>query len=75
MSEMTSGLVELLPCPFCGGEKIFVGIIRDGSEVCCANFKCLATVTAHHPNGKSKAIAAWNARAPLPAPPAKDTIV
>lgn len=55
---------ELKPCPFCGGTKMLPGSIRDGAQICCANFKCLATVTAFNPNAQAKASTIWNTRTP-----------
>lgn len=55
------GSEKLLPCPFCNGEGLGVTSVRDGYEVWC---RCGAQMTAHNPNGRAKAIAAWNTRAP-----------
>lgn len=52
--------VGFLSCPFCGGEKIRDGYIRDGSRVYCAD--CSASVTAFHPNASRHATALWNCR-------------
>lgn len=51
---------ELKPCPFCGGESVYVEQI--GSEgyfnVCCRN--CLANVPLS--GSRETAVAAWNCR-------------
>lgn len=50
---------ELQPCPHCGNERIGMTSIRDGYEVWC---KCGATMQAHNPNARQKAIDQWNMR-------------
>ncbi len=51
---------KLLDCPFCGGEKIRDGHIRDGRRVYCAD--CSASVTAFQPNASEHAASLWNCR-------------
>lgn len=52
--------IELKPCPFCGGESVYVEQI--GSEgyfnVCCRN--CLANVPLS--GSRETAVSAWNCR-------------
>ncbi|KQV28144.1 hypothetical protein ASC97_07295 [Rhizobium sp. Root1203] len=50
----------LKPCPFCGGEKIRDGYIRDGRRIYCAD--CSASVTAFQPEASNRAAALWNCR-------------
>lgn len=56
--------VELLPCPFCGGDS-HLGGGTDGSFVNCTD--CLASTNILRPEGQtdSDAIAHWNRRASL----------
>lgn len=51
---------ELKPCPFCAGEKIRDGYIRDGRRIYCAD--CSASVTAFQPNASESAKSLWNCR-------------
>ena len=65
---------ELQPCPHCGNERIGMTSIRDGYEVWC---KCGATMQAHNPNARQKAIDQWNMRhrlAALTSAPAGDGV-
>lgn len=69
MSEKT----ELLPCPFCGSDRVTVWNIRDGMEAVCKDCKSRGTSTFHGPGLKDnpndtweRAVAAWNTR-PAPA--------
>lgn len=55
---------ELLPCPFCGGDKIDGMFIRDGWRIGCMD--CSAGVSAYHPEAHKKAAEKWNRRAPPP---------
>lgn len=51
----------LKPCPFCGGEGVFLRTAVDGSAhiVGCANCPCCIGI-----QGEGEANAAWNTRAP-----------
>ena len=62
---LTPEMVEIEPCPFCGGEAEFV---QDTSEayVECTNDMCGAcsgNFGYHSGDQKAQALAAWNARA------------
>lgn len=62
---LTPEMVEILPCPFCGGEAEF---IQDTCEayVECTNDMCGAcsgNFGYHSGDQKAHALAAWNARA------------
>ena len=63
------GQQELLPCPFCGSEKVSADrYIRDGREVVCRT--CQASVGAFNPDANKKAIEKWNRRVnPTPVSP------
>lgn len=52
--------IELKPCPFCGGEKITEGYIRDGGQISCRG--CGAATHAFLPNAIPKAKEKWNTR-------------
>jgi hypothetical protein len=56
----------LKPCPFCNGEKIRDGHIRDGRQIYCAD--CSASVTAFQPDASKHATSLWNCRPGEPAP-------
>lgn len=57
---------KLLPCPFCGSEKISQdNYIRDGREVHCRD--CGAATHAFMPDANFKAVAKWNNRRSLDA--------
>jgi hypothetical protein len=64
--------VELLPCPFCGGQATLVNSnpSRNLFRVQCQN-NCAVHPASDWHSGASKAItiAAWNKRAPLPSDP------
>jgi len=51
---------DLLPCPFCGGEKIVDVYIRDGREVKCTS--CGGSVHAFQPDASAQARLKWNTR-------------
>jgi Lar family restriction alleviation protein len=52
---------DLKPCPFCGGNQIQAGHVRDGRCIGCTS--CGAVVRAYHPNAESNAREKWNTRA------------
>ena len=64
MSQADTEAVELLPCPFCGGDARHSLYVRDGGKVQCTNDKCYANTFQFNPSGNTKAIAAWNTRTP-----------
>lgn len=51
---------DLLPCPFCGGEKIVDVYIRDGREMRCTS--CGGSVRAFQPDASAQARLKWNTR-------------
>lgn len=55
-------MVELLPCPFCGGEALLGETLDNAWYAQCAQDDC--TPIARHWGTKAEALAAWNKRAP-----------
>lgn len=55
--------IKLLPCPFCGGERINDFHIRDGRAIGCG--ACGASVHAYSPNALEAATEKWNQRSPI----------
>lgn len=57
---------ELLPCPFCGGDKARTIHIRDGRKVACVCGAC-GKPEFHgpldKPDAEARAISSWNTRA------------
>jgi Lar family restriction alleviation protein len=51
---------KLLPCPFCGGERVDGMFTRDGWSVGCLD--CGASVRAYHPDAHTRAASKWNTR-------------
>jgi len=60
MTAASNEVVELLPCPFCGGEAVVGEIGGQGSYCWVGCKKCAASVTGYL---QEHAIAAWNTRA------------
>lgn len=59
------GGVELLPCPFCGGDKARTIHIRDGRKAVCPCGVCGKPCfhgTPDMPSADERAITAWNTR-------------
>lgn len=50
---------ELKPCPFCGSDDVFRGMLEEVHYVECCD--CCAKVESY--NGLEDAVAGWNARA------------
>lgn len=67
-------MMELKPCPFCGGEAKDDIYIRDGRMVACTS--CGASVRAFNPIANRQAIKAWNTRNTIevPAEPTEEMI-
>ena len=67
---------ELLPCPFCGGAAVREARL-DCSIVRCINRHngCSVNMRTHKCATLSEAIAAWNTRAPSPAPEITEEMV
>ena len=53
--------VQLLPCPFCGGEARFVDG-RLSINIRCGNYDCGITQRQYYYEKTAEAIAAWNTR-------------
>ena len=53
--------VQLLPCPFCGGEARFVDG-RLSINIRCGNYDCGITQRQYYYETTAEAIAAWNTR-------------
>ena len=51
--------IELKPCPFCGSDDVFGGMLEEVHYVECCD--CCAKVESY--NGLEDAVAGWNARA------------
>lgn len=69
MSDAPEMIDALKPCPFCGGNQIQAGHVRDGRCIGC--ILCGSVVRAYHPNAESNAREKWNTRADLPPTPAQ----
>lgn len=70
---MTDEVVELKPCPFCGGGNVSVSGPHGWHQQWCITHSCPtfysgAQELAQGFPSKAEAIAAWNTRAPLPTP-------
>lgn len=68
---MAESNTELMPCPFCGSDRITVWTIRDGQQAVCKDCKSTGAPTYHGPAGfeqtRNQAAEAWNRRAAPPA--------
>jgi len=59
---------DLLPCPFCGNERVAMLVIRDGRRGHCFHCHAEGPPRYHSPKGQpsaeERAIDAWNNRTP-----------